>query len=358
MSVNYTHFKVNNGNCSIIEGDNFIQIIDLKGSEDESSYELLKPHFRKKNGVNTIDVLTITHGDQDHCSGFKKFAEEMGKGSLVIGSIWHQGFDRTKDENYMKNPSQDYIALNDEIKRREKIKTPQFGDYVLQPKAMHTEVNLYNGITNKPSDLYVNVLSPFDGDNEDSVYDVNDLSMILNFDYKGLKTLYAGDSTSKYWQDKVFPELLNKSAYSYWAEADVLIVAHHGSATFFGTDRQSVRDADPKPENYDALDKIDANDFVISAGSKFPLSGDSSRDNPPHYAAWKWYHKWVRDNRSVSEDDKHPSLFKYTSEGNKRWEYDINLKTWKFKDNWKRNPEDLRTALTGAPSVWGGLKNI
>jgi len=71
MSANYTHFGVGNGNCSIIEGDNFVQIIDLKGNEDKSSYELLKPHFRKKNGVNTIDVLTITHGDQDHCSGFE-----------------------------------------------------------------------------------------------------------------------------------------------------------------------------------------------------------------------------------------------------------------------------------------------
>ena len=146
MSKNITHFNVGNGNCSIIEDDNFLQIIDLKGNDEKSSYELLKPHFRKINGVNVVDALVITHGDKDHCSGFRKFSEEIEKGNLIIGDIWHQGFDRTKVADNDNLPT-DYLALRDEIKRREKISNPQFGDYVTQPKAKQTEADLYKGIT-------------------------------------------------------------------------------------------------------------------------------------------------------------------------------------------------------------------
>jgi len=66
-----THFTVGNGNCSVIEAEDFVMIVDLNKTEDkESSYELLKPFFREKNGKDCIDVLYITHGDKDHCQYF------------------------------------------------------------------------------------------------------------------------------------------------------------------------------------------------------------------------------------------------------------------------------------------------
>lgn len=355
MSKSFTHFCVGNGNCSVIEDDNFVQIIDLNGNEEKSSYELLKPFFRQKNGKDIIDVLVITHGDEDHCKGFSKFKEELDGGNLIIGSIWHQGYDRTKDEKYMKNPSADYLDLNLEIKRRKKIKHPSFGDIQIEPKARDNSNDLFVGIS-KPIDFDICVLSPFKRDDEDSKYDVNDLSIVLNVNYKGLSMLYTGDSSSKYWQDRIFPKLLDKKKFSNWAKADVLVTSHHGSATFFGPDRITVRDSNPLPDNYEALNKIDADTFVVSAVSKFPLSGDSSGDQPPHYAAWKWYHKWVRENRGISENDKHPSNFKYTSEGNFRWVYK-NYR-WELKENWSRDPKNLKAAIAGAPKLWGGLTSI
>ncbi len=77
-NINITHFSVGNGNCSLIEAPDFVMIIDLNKTEDsDSSYDLLKPYFRKKDGKDCIDVLCISHGDEDHCLNFKKFKEKI-----------------------------------------------------------------------------------------------------------------------------------------------------------------------------------------------------------------------------------------------------------------------------------------
>jgi beta-lactamase superfamily II metal-dependent hydrolase len=332
-----THFKVGNGNCSIIEADDFLMVIDLNKTEDkDSSYNLLKPFFRQKGGKDTIDVLYITHGDEDHCLGFKKFKEEIDAGNLVIGTIWHQGYDREKNHDPEKDSElpEDYLELNKEIKRRNDISDPEFGNIVKALKAKNNSTEAFDGI-DKPDNLDVKVLSPFKGDDEDSIYNHNDLSLMINITFEGKSTLYSGDTSSKYWQDKIIPDLLNKGEYSNWGKANILEVGHHGSYDFFGESREDVRDSISDPDNYEALDKIEPDELIISSENKFPLSGDSNGDQPPHYAAWKWYHKWFRVNHNVDENDKHPSQFKYTSEGNIRLEYDGFH--WIYIDNWDHN---------------------
>ncbi|MCK9209107.1 MAG: MBL fold metallo-hydrolase [Salinivirgaceae bacterium] len=352
-----THFKVGNGNCSIIEADDFLMVIDLNKTEDkDSSYNLLKPFFRQKGGKDTIDVLYITHGDEDHCLGFKKFKEEIDAGNLVIGTIWHQGYDREKNHDPEKDSElpEDYLVLNKEIKRRLDISNPEFGDIVKALKSKDASDEAFDGI-DKPDSLEVKVLSPFDGDDEDSNYNHNDLSLIINVTLEGKSTLYTGDASSKYWQEKIIPDLLNDDDYSDWAKADILEVGHHGSYDFFGENREDVRDSNDEPDNYEALNKTEPDELIISAESKFPLSGDSSGDQPPHYAAWKWYHKWFRDNHNVSEDDKHPNQFKYTSEGNIRLEYTGTK--WKYIDNWDHN-EKANQAKRIAESMKAGTLSI
>lgn len=333
MERNITHFNVGNGNSSIIQTEDCIIIIDLnKSGEYETSYDMLKPFFRKKNGKDYIDVLCITHGDKDHCLNFAKFKEEIDSGRLIIGSIWHQDYDRTK--NHKKTDPElpnDYLELQKEIDRRKRLNNPTDGDIQIPLKSKDDEVVAFDGIE-LPSDLYIKVLSPIDGDNEDSNYNHNDLSLVINFDISEMTILYTGDASSKYWQERIFPELLDIETFSDWANAEVLEVGHHGSYDFFGQNREDVRDPDDEPDNYQAIDKIEPNDLIISAESKFPLSGDTSGDQPPHYSAWKWYHKWFRDNHAVKKTDKHPDQFKYTSEGNVRLEYDNN--TWSWKLNW------------------------
>ena len=72
------------------------------------------------------------------------------------------------------------------------------------------------------------------------------------------------------------------------------------------------------------------------AEARFPTSRDQSGDTPPHYSAYKWYHKWFRENRGVSEDDKHPDEFKYTADSHIRLEHGND--GWNWVDDW--SPDD------------------
>lgn len=328
---NIYHFPVGNGNCSVIELENFVMVVDLNKTEDaESTYEMLKPYFRKNdNDQYILDVLCITHGDEDHCLGFEKFKSEIDNENLIIGSIWHQGYDKTavKDK---KELSTDYLTLKKELDRREKIKNPKLGEYIEQPKTGNTESDLFNeGDLAAPEELSLTVISPLSGDDESSNYDQNDLSIVLNFEIDGFSIIYAGDSTGKYWQDRIFPDFLDEKGNENKAKAETLVCAHHGSFSFFGSDRKAVREANPLPDNYDALDSINPKNMILSSGNKFP-GKDAHRDDPPHYAARKWYHKWFVDNRNVKEDDKHPDEFKYTSEECIRIKKDVSDTSWKW----------------------------
>ncbi len=355
MNYNVIHFSVGNGNCSVIESDDFVMVVDLNKTEDkDSSYDLLKPFFRKKDGKDTIDVLYITHGDEDHCLGFKKFKEEIDKGNLVIGSIWHQGYDREKNHDADNDPalSEDYIELNKEIKRRQKINDSEFGDIEKALKAKDDNSEAFDGL-DEPENFEVKVISPLSGDDEDSDYNHNDLSLIINFEIEGKTMLYTGDTSSKYWHDKIIPEVLDDEDYSNWAEAEVLEVGHHGSYDFFGEDRDEVREAD-EPDNYETLDKIKPDELIISAVSKFPANGDSNGDQPPHYAAWKWYHKWFRDNHGIKGKDKHPDSWYYTSNGNIQYKYENN--EWTVDSDYKEKNDDETEAkqVATAWAVAGG----
>jgi beta-lactamase superfamily II metal-dependent hydrolase len=344
MAKRIVHFNVGNGNCCVVEAEDFVMAIDLKNTDEKTSYEIVSPFFRDYNGKKCLDVLVITHGDKDHCEGYCKFQDEIDEGKLTIGKIIHQDYDRVKSES---DPewSKDYEILQKEINARSKKNESKFGELVAKPKNGDKVATVLEGVT-YPSDLEFDVISPFEGDDENSDYDVNDLSLVFRLNLKDLGgMLFTGDSSSKYWQDKIVPSLDKEQG-----KAKYLVTAHHGSYSFFGKTRDEVRDADPEPDNYEALSKINPEELIISAASKFPTNGDSNGDQPPHYAAYKWYHKWFRDNRGVKpqKDEPHPNKWYYTSEGNicLEWEND----KWAIDTDWslkaKKHNQSRKEALT------------
>lgn len=331
--IKILHFKVGKGNCCVVETEKFVMAIDLHGNDEKSAYELVSPFFRKEGKKNCLDVLVVTHGDKDHCGGYNKFQEEIDAGNLIIGKIIHQDYNRIENDD--DDWSDDYECLQDEIDRREKIEDAKFGDLVYAPKNGDDVSIVMDGVF-YPDDLEFDVLSPYEGDNENTEYDVNDLSLVFRLNFPELESmLFTGDSSYKYWIDQIKPNLNDEDAKSKY-----LIVSHHGSFTFFGKDRDEVRNADPYPDNYDALDKIEPEELIISASDKFPLNGDSKRDQPPHYAAYEWYHKWFRDNRSVKEKESHPKSWHYTSEGHICFEWD-GVK-WDLDENWTIEKEQAK----------------
>lgn len=332
-----THFQVGNGNCCLIRIDEFCLLIDTHGTAEKSSYEILEPLLPERNGSKYIDVYCNTHGDQDHCGGFEELISFIEDGDLIIGSIWHPNYDRIDIEG-IDGLSNDYIALHSEIVRRREVIDPEYGDIEVPLTAWDTESDAFVGL-DLPSDFSIRVLSPYLKDEGDESLDVNDMSLVLNVSISGLNILFAGDSSSKIWQERIIPYTLDNEDKSDWAKSDILVVSHHGSFTFFGENREDVRDADPYPGNYPTLDFIEPNMLIISATSKFPLSGDCSGEQPPHYAAWKWYHQWFREKHGIDEDDKHPDNFKYTSDGHIRMEHKDGK--WVWKTDWSPDePEE------------------
>lgn len=327
------HFQVGNGNCSLIESENFIMIVDLCNTEDyESSYDMLKPFLRlNEEGMECIDVLCVTHGDEDHCKGFRKFQEKIDSGDLLIGAIWHQGIDRRINED-VKDLPDDYLALQEEIDKRNNIVSPKYGQYENAIKA--GDAPKYSDIF-LPNDLEISIYNPTEENINSEEYDLNDLCIVMKINLSRLDgMMFTGDTSSKVWQDSILPSVSRDDE----VKAKFLVCSHHGSYNFFGEDRDSVREADPNPENYEALGNINFDYLIISSSSRFPTNGDSSTDAPPHYAAWKWYHRWLVDNRDVNEDDKHPNEFIYCSDGNIKLDFISN--NWDMYRKW--NPDEER----------------
>ncbi|MFY0644486.1 MAG: hypothetical protein JXR19_08470 [Bacteroidia bacterium] len=351
MNRSITHFKVGNGNCSVITDDNFTMAIDLNSTDEINSFDLLKPFLRLKQGILILDVLVITHGDEDHCKGFEQFAEQIEKGNLIIRTIVHQGVDRLCNELKKDLPT-DYLALREEIERRALSSSNDFGDIEVVPDFADNDSSLEIGAVNWPEDFKFTFLNSGRCYENHDDYSLNDMSLVLKVSYNGISTLYAADSTFKSWSEQILPRLYSLER-SDFLDSDILVASHHGSATFFDIDRETARDAIPYPANYVALELIKPETLVLSASSKFPLSGDTSGDNPPHYAAWKWYHKWFIENMGGSLD-KEPECFKFTSIDNVQWAYSGITNTWVFKYVGAKLSNNLKDALPVlSPKIWG-----
>ena len=335
-----TFFQVGNGNFTMIQLEDANIVVDINGTKEEESeegqtpLEILQPLLPEEDGTLDLDVLCITHGDVDHCGGFAEFKEEIDEGRLVIGEIWHPNYDRTLVTEEEDLP-EDYLKLHEEIMRRREASSEEYGDVEVPLTAWDDEEDAFLAVE-KPDGFSMKVLSPYIKDDGDTDWDVNDVSLILNLEIEGLSILFPGDSGVKTWQERVIPYTLNKDGMEDWAEADFLIASHHGSFTFFGEDREEVREADPQPDNYETLNYVEPEHLLTLSEKRFPTTRDESGQQPPHYAAYKWYHKWFREHRGVSEDDKHPEQFKYTADGHIRLEYGDD--GWKWVDDW--SPDD------------------
>jgi len=327
-------FQVNNGNCSLVCVDEMRLIFDLKGTENQTSWDLLKNYLPQKDGKRILDVLCISHGEKDHCGGFSEWKEKIDNDELIIGSIWHQDYDRTKFED-IKDLPEDYLALQKEINRRRQLGSDVFGEIEIPLKGRDDENVAFKGLQ-IPQNVAIKVLNPHDNDAGSPDWDKNDLSLVINLEISDLTILFSGDSGAKAWQERILPNILEKNSTKDWARSILLIASHHGSFTFFGRSREEVRDSIDPPENYESLEYIKPQNLIISANSRFPLSGDQSGEQPPHYAAWKWYHKWFIENNEVQEEEKHPEQFKYTADGHLRIE--LGDDGWQWTDDW--SPDD------------------
>lgn len=324
-------FRVGNGNCVLVGAGTQTFLFDMAGrpsTDDDdgaTAWDLVSPWLRTDaQGRKVLDVFFNSHGHTDHCGGFGKFKEELDAGRLVIGEIWHNGHDRLWQETRADLESQgaaDYLALRDEIKRRETA-AATFGNVVVALYAGNTDASCFS-IATKPENFAFDVVNPTKETVGKKEKLTNDHSIVLRLRFSGRAFLFAGDAESGSWQDSILKNALWKTR----VQSCVAFISHHGSYTFFGPNRDEVRDANPHPVNYSAMDAIQPFNLIVSACDRFPAK-DSSGDQPPHYAAYKWYKQWFVDNREVAFSVEHPDDWKYTFEGDVYLEHDGSQ--WRF----------------------------
>lgn len=329
METSITFFKVNNGNCTLFNAGGCTYLFDINnapadedGNGGVPSWDLVRPLLRcDARGRRVIDRLCVSHGDRDHCGGFVDFKHAIDDGKLVIGEIWHCGYDRREHESMSELPD-DYIALANEIDRR-KGRTG-FGE-VERALLAGDRIDL-------EGDVVVHVVNPTPGSlSEGDRPEANEHSVAAIVRLAGLDVFLPGDTGCAAWQDNILHWARETDSLS-WLRADVLVASHHGSHGFFGRDRQSVLNADPTPENYAALDGIGAAYLVLSAVSRFPHQ-DRRGEDPPHYAAYKWYHAWWQANCGIhAADGDVETHWRYTADGHQRLEYDG--AKWAWNASW------------------------
>lgn len=195
------HFlNVGQGDCIFIQTPQEQNILIDGGGTPYSDFDVGKntviPYLRRE-GINQIDVMFLTHPDIDHLEGLLPVLDEM-KVNLVVDS----GLE-CQDNSYL-----DFKSLIRE-KRSMSYYQTKAGDTI--------KIN---------PDLEFVILNPVKTSVNWDESDFNNNSIVLKLHYKNAKFLFTGDI-----EKNAEVSLL---ASSYLLKSDILKVAHHGSNSSTG----------------------------------------------------------------------------------------------------------------------------
>lgn len=197
QNVEITFVNVGQGDGAVISIPHKTNIIiDGGGGSMFSEYnpgkELFVPYLIS-HGKTNIDAAFISHYHKDHVQGVIEAVKELRVKTLYMPDSLPDNEYRIEAENAAKERSTEIKYISDNTK-------VTFGDLTLDIKA--------------PDD---NMLASGDE---------NDTSLVIDVKYGDVNCLFTGDMT-KYYENN----LLNKNEVP---QAEILKVAHHGSATSTG----------------------------------------------------------------------------------------------------------------------------
>ena len=206
-------FKANEGDAFLVSlGDDNQYNIMIDMGLDTTYYDYIKPELEKlKKMKRKLDLLVITHVDEDHILGGLEFIKENGQNGDVIeiGEVWHNTyrhlqFDVEKSVKLSQkqlNKVEEIIESNPPRKSSENgasdISIEQgisFGGYILQNGYKWNECfedeavtcDVKEGYVDFNSDIKIKILSPDEKklkalakkwiEDLDTIYDVNEIS--------------------------------------------------------------------------------------------------------------------------------------------------------------------------------------
>lgn len=235
---------VGQGDSSIVHlygGGNYIIDCGSSSVKNVGYYELIPA--LKYYGISEVDMIFISHTDEDHINGLLELLEYSEIEKIRIKKI---AFSRALEEegremevNVKGGEGKDKAKGNEEIKKSE---DENLSKLLYHAKRLGAEVvYLSAGDSLEKGDLTIKVLGPVDPYRNKNK---NDNSLLITFNYKNVKVFYTGDISTAA-EDNI--------AYSLLGEEDLFILKcpHHGAASSLSKE---------------FLDKVPCDICVISVG--------------------------------------------------------------------------------------------
>ena len=252
-----------NGNMVICNSNDKTIVIDMNklkmdNGTEITSFEILRKYARKESDIPTIDLLVISHFDNDHIGDFAETEKIINAGKLKVKRIAISPYDPINEKDFKESDHPDYQALKRVMKKVPTTKL--YGGN----KLSKTFPGIFNGID-------FTVLNP---QKKDELNDSNDAALVLLLEFGPKTFLLTSDIDKNTWYriEKDHKELLSH-------KINYMIIAHHGSITFFEESITSAKDKKPEQmENYKALNVIGADRFILQARTRFPQE-DEENDN-------------------------------------------------------------------------------
>lgn len=358
MTGKITHFRVGNGDMALIaldDADKTTILVDCNicectdNDEDRDGRDELLAHLpRDESKRPYVDVMVLTHPDQDHCRGLIDnfhlglLSEYNNDGEkIVIREMWSSPLIfRRRDED---NPlSEDATAWNTEAKRRvnrfrdNKPAEPIDGNRILimgGDEHGHIEGaedlvilagTVFSKVRGKANDfICVRLLAPLPAEEwGDEELDKNHTSIIMQMQLAASKKdetktqyLTGGDAASAVWI-KLWGKYKNdKSALEY----DLMLAPHHCSWGVISREPCDWGKGKLDQEALNALGVIRSGGTIVSSSKTI----EDNDDDPPCFGAKKEYEKItssVDGTFLCTADESEPIEFNITSSGPQRAE--------------------------------------
>jgi len=325
MNSKIKYYPVGNGDQSLItlkNGTNILVDCNIRQSSIDSTdpkiYDVKKDllaSLNKRDKNPYVDVFILTHGDCDHCRGYKtnfyqgnpkKYSEENRKaGEIIVDEMWFSPMiaeeHTNNDEDAYQTEAERRLALHlnkdlDKDLVGNRIKIIGYDGNKKYNDLNHLRAvpgNVIQEFNNKfQRDFSVFIHAPFKEQLLSAEKDKNTTSIVFqarfkhstNNSHSGL-AMFGGDADYIAWGIILQKTIEHKTDITEGAlDWDLFLAPHHCSWTFFN-DTPQEENKEPKEDSLEILRYRRIGGIVV-ASSKKVIDDD---DNPPHYAAKQEY---------------------------------------------------------------------
>jgi hypothetical protein len=356
------YYPVDNGDMSLIQlKDQTNIVVDCNirqasvGSTDPKIFDVKKDllnSIQRRDGNYFVDVFILTHGDCDHCRGYKthfyqgdpkKYGEKNRKNNeIIIDEMWFSPMIAEEHTN------DDEDAYQQEAERRLEMHRNKHADRDLPGNRIkivgydsnknYSDLNHLRAVPGSVVSSFNNrqqmtfstfIHAPFKEHLISAEKDKNSTSIVFQARFKENTTdrsfkglaMFGGDSDHYSWsiileKTKKYKNDKNEQALDW----DIFLAPHHCSWSFFN-DRPQEENPIATDTSLEVLSYKRTSAKVIASSKKVV----DDNDNPPHFAAKKEYEKQLDSssdflNTAVTptESAPEPIIFELTSNGFER----------------------------------------